>query len=76
MTQASAADRPTTIVIFGASGDLTQRKLMPALFNLFCKKRLPKTFQIVGAARTVMTDDAFRTQMRAAMDKFQRAQIY
>jgi glucose-6-phosphate 1-dehydrogenase len=70
MTQTSASDRPTTIVIFGASGDLTQRKLMPALFNLFCKKRLPKTFQIVGAARTVMTDDAFRTQMRAAIDKF------
>ena len=42
MTQQTAADKPTSIVIFGASGDLTHRKLIPALFNLFRKHRLRK----------------------------------
>ncbi|MEO0563421.1 MAG: hypothetical protein AAF125_15030, partial [Chloroflexota bacterium] len=42
----------TTIVIFGASGDLTQRKLIPSLYNLFLKGRLPETFRIVGNSRS------------------------
>ena len=42
---------PTTFVIFGASGDLTRRKLIPALFNSYCKDRLPAQFNIVGFAR-------------------------
>ncbi|MFQ5709996.1 MAG: hypothetical protein ACE5HO_21280, partial [bacterium] len=42
---------PTTIVIFGASGDLTKRKLMPALFQLSREKLLPQTTRIVGFAR-------------------------
>ena len=42
----------TTIVIFGASGDLTSRKLLPALFNLWLKDRLPQDFHIVGMARS------------------------
>ena len=40
-----------TIVIFGASGDLTSRKLIPALYSLFRRQRLPEKFQIVGFAR-------------------------
>lgn len=51
------------LVIFGASGDLTKRKLIPALFALFRQKLLPEKFAVLGASRTVMTDEAFRTRM-------------
>ena len=53
----------TTIVIVGASGDLTSRKLLPALFNLWLKGRLPGTFNIVGMARSAMSDGDFRDLM-------------
>lgn len=51
------------ITIFGASGDLTKRKLMPSLFDLFQKKLMPEKFAIVGLGRTSFTDDAFRDKM-------------
>jgi len=51
---------PFTIVIMGATGDLTARKLVPALFNLYLNKGLPKFFQIVGCGRTKL-DDQQRT---------------
>ena len=54
---------PLTVVIFGASGDLTARKLIPALFNLAQKGRLPAEARVVGVARTDYTDDAFRDYM-------------
>ncbi len=54
---------PLTVVIFGASGDLTARKLVPALFNLFRKDRLPPECQVLGVARSAFTDDAFRTHL-------------
>lgn len=60
----------TTIVIFGASGDLTQRKLIPALFNLRCKQRLPADLQIVGVASTALSDADFRARMREGVDQF------
>lgn len=60
----------TTIVIFGASGDLTQRKLVPALYNLFRKKRLATKFNIVGVSRTAFSDDEFREKMRDATKQF------
>ena len=60
----------TTIVIFGASGDLTHRKLIPALFNLYRKKRMPKQFRIVGMARRPFTDDEFREQAEAGVKEF------
>ena len=53
----------TTILIMGASGDLTRRKLLPALFHLSCKMRLPQEFHIVGFARSAFTDDQFRERM-------------
>jgi glucose-6-phosphate 1-dehydrogenase len=56
---------PLTIVIFGASGDLTARKLVPALSQAFSKGRLPPDFQIVGVARSPMTDDQFRDHLIA-----------
>ena len=54
---------PLSIVIFGASGDLTSRKLVPALFNLATKGRLPQDAQIVGVSRTAYSDDAFRAHL-------------
>lgn len=51
---------PLAMIIFGASGDLTRRKLMPALYALFCKGRLPEAFSILGTARTAYTDESFR----------------
>lgn len=54
---------PLTVVIFGASGDLTSRKLIPALFNLEQKGRLPAEVQVLGVSRTQFTDDAFRDHL-------------
>jgi glucose-6-phosphate 1-dehydrogenase len=54
---------PATLVIFGASGDLTQRKLIPAVANLARHKRLPAEFALVGVARTPLGDDEFRRRV-------------
>ena len=54
---------PCGIIIFGASGDLTHRKLLPALFQLACENVLPKDYYLLGAARTPMTTDAFRKKV-------------
>src|SRR5438445_13845685 len=51
-------------VIFGASGDLTGRKLIPALYNLACQKLLPPGFAVIGFAVTPMDDASFRESMR------------
>lgn len=56
---------PLSIVIFGASGDLTKRKLMPALFSLYRDKRLPDDFHIIGVGRTFYTDEAYRAHVLA-----------
>ena len=64
------SDLPTTIVIFGASGDLTQRKLIPSLFNLFRKGRMPDRFCIVGHSKTPFTDDQFRTHLADGVKNF------
>jgi glucose-6-phosphate 1-dehydrogenase len=55
---------PCGIVIFGASGDLAYRKLLPALYNLHNHGGLPGRYYVVGVARTQMSDDAFRAKMR------------
>jgi glucose-6-phosphate 1-dehydrogenase len=54
---------PCALVIFGASGDLTHKKLMPALYALMLRRLLPPRFVIVGVARTEADDDAFRSDM-------------
>jgi glucose-6-phosphate 1-dehydrogenase len=61
---------PITIVIFGASGDLTWRKLIPGLFNNYKKGRLPKCPNIVGLSRTRYTDAQFRQHLRSGMEQF------
>jgi glucose-6-phosphate 1-dehydrogenase len=60
----------TSIVIFGASGDLAHRKLLPALFNLYRKNRFPTHFQILGFATRPWDAEKFRTEMEAAANKF------
>ena len=59
-----------TMILFGASGDLTQRKLLPALFRLHQAKRLPKEFRLIGYARSKLDDDGFRTEADAALKEF------
>lgn len=61
---------PTTIVIFGASGDLTRRKLIPALYNSFCKQRLPEKLFIVGFARRPWDDATFREPLQSGVQEF------
>jgi len=61
---------PTSIVIFGASGDLTRRKLVPSLFNLCRKGRLPKQFRIVGYGNTAYSDDEFRLHLEEGVKQF------
>jgi len=58
---------PCTIVIVGATGDLTARKLIPALFHLYLNDGLPQAFQIVGCARTRMDNHEFRNKMEKAL---------
>ena len=60
----------TTIIIFGASGDLTQRKLIPSLFNLFRKRRTPKKFQIIGFGGTAFTDEQFREHLHTGLKEY------
>ncbi|MFQ5664427.1 MAG: glucose-6-phosphate dehydrogenase [Terriglobia bacterium] len=63
---------PCAIVVFGASGDLTARKLIPALYDLCQAGRLPESFYIVGLARREWSSDKFRQQMRTAVDQHAR----
>ena len=58
-----APANPCILVIFGASGDLTKRLLMPAFYNLACDGLLPDQFAIVGIAATEMTTEGFRDRM-------------
>ena len=61
---------PCAMVIFGASGDLTERKLIPALFYLTRERMLPPGFAVVGCARTRKTDEEFAKEMSEAVKKF------
>lgn len=63
---------PCTIVIFGASGDLTARKLIPAFYHLFLSKAMPEPFRIVGFARREKSDEQWRGELREALDQFSR----
>jgi glucose-6-phosphate 1-dehydrogenase len=61
---------PQAVVIFGASGDLTRRKLIPAFWHLFCEGMLPQGFAIVGYARTQMSDEEFHQRAHDAIREF------
>src|SRR5690348_14118843 len=61
---------PVSIIIFGASGDLTQRKLVPSLFNVYRKDRMPEKFRIVGYGNTAFTNEQFQAHLKEGMDQF------
>jgi glucose-6-phosphate 1-dehydrogenase len=63
---------PCALVIFGASGDLTHKKLMPALYALMVRRLMPSRFAIVGVARSEGDDDQFRNDMKEAVQKYAR----
>lgn len=66
---------PCTLVIFGATGDLTHRKLIPALYNLAADGALPPAISVVGFARRDKTDEVFRTELEEAARKFSRQSL-
>jgi glucose-6-phosphate 1-dehydrogenase len=68
--QQERSPEPSILVIFGASGDLTQRKLVPAIYKLKRERRLPAEMTIVGVARRNWSDDYFREQMREGIEQF------
>ncbi len=59
---------PAVLVVFGASGDLTSRKLLPAVERLALRRLLPSGFSLVGVARTEMDDEDFRERMRTTVE--------
>ncbi len=63
---------PVTMVIFGASGDLTQRKLIPALYSLACADRLSPHTRVIGVGRTKFKDESFRQHLQAGVESHAR----
>jgi glucose-6-phosphate 1-dehydrogenase len=63
---------PCALVVFGASGDLTRRKIFPALYSLAYRRLLPEHFAVVGVARSELSDDEFRERMEEAVREFGR----
>ena len=61
---------PCVMVIFGASGDLAKRKLLPAVYTLYREHLVPPNFSVVGFSRSDMSDDEFRSRMRDAVEEF------
>lgn len=74
MTVQTKAPERTVIIIFGASGDLTSRKIVPALHSLKCAGLLPKSTQIVGVARSLLTEAAFRDKLSKGIAEYSRLQ--
>lgn len=64
--------QPATMAIFGVTGDLAQRKLLPALYNLKLDRLLPVGFSVVGVGRKEMTDNEFRSFVKTALEEFSR----
>jgi glucose-6-phosphate 1-dehydrogenase len=62
----------TSIIIFGASGDLTKRKLVPALYNQYLKQRLPEQFNIIGSSRSPLSHEDFRARMMENTREFSK----
>src|SRR3954463_7751510 len=62
----------TTLTIFGATGDLAHRKLLPALYNLAHEGALPERFNLIGVSRREMPDEEFRELAKAAIEKYSR----
>ncbi|MFL5881853.1 MAG: glucose-6-phosphate dehydrogenase, partial [Actinomycetota bacterium] len=69
-----AVPPPTAMVVFGGSGDLAHRKIVPALYNLELHRLLPQNFAFVGSSRSEFSDDEYRADMRKAVEEFSRTQ--
>ncbi len=63
---------PTTLVIFGGTGDLAQRKLLPAIYNLAHEGALPEGFNLIGISRSEMSDDEYREMARESIKTYSR----
>src|SRR2546430_7350226 len=72
---ARAVPQPCSVIIFGATGDLTHRKLLPALYNLAADGELPPAVTVIGFARRPKSDDDFRKEMEEAVRKFSRQSV-
>lgn len=72
MEQRIKAPEPCIMVIFGATGDLTSRKLLPAVYNLAREGQLPANFACIGFARRPKTDEIFREEMKNAVNNYSR----
>lgn len=70
-----SGENPVALVIFGASGDLTRRKLVPALWSLFSDGLLPTPFVVIGMARTPLSEEDFRKRMEEGVRRFSRHSI-
>src|SRR5437016_8319999 len=70
-----AVPQPCSVVIFGATGDLTHRKLIPALYNLAADGELPPAIVVVGVARRDKTDEGFQKELDDAVRKFSRQNV-
>ncbi|MDQ6951051.1 MAG: glucose-6-phosphate dehydrogenase [Mariprofundales bacterium] len=71
-----APSEPCLMVVFGASGDLTKRLLIPSLFNLYCEGLLPQAFAILGVAMDDFQDASFRTKMGVDVRRFSRRETF
>src|SRR6266446_6110941 len=70
-----STDVPSIIVIFGGAGDLSHRKLLPALYNLMVDGDLPQKFAVVGFSMEQIDDDTYRTFARSGVEKFSRQKL-
>ncbi len=74
-TRLPRVPEPAAMVIFGASGDLTARKLVPALYDLAAARRLPMEFSVVGLSRTEMSHDEFRERLRERLEEHRSGRV-
>src|SRR3954452_13862446 len=72
---ALASPPPQTLVVFGASGDLTHRKLLPALYDLAYEGLLPERYAIVGSGGSALDDAHFRERARSGIEDFSRHRL-
>ncbi|MDP4089332.1 MAG: glucose-6-phosphate dehydrogenase [Bacillota bacterium] len=71
----SRLELPSLMVIFGGTGDLTHRKLMPSLYNLFYQNLLPDSFAIVSVGRRDFNDEEYRNQVRESVERYTRFKV-
>ncbi len=73
MSSPNSPVEPFDYVVFGATGDLTMRKLLPALYYRFCEGQMPADARVIGAARSSLSDDDFRQRAEQALTRFVKA---